>query len=83
MPLPLCYVRPVGCISNLWVSLPRAGKWARGPWSGSDEDETRVKEETQATLRCFPFDQPQPSGEMTCFLTGKPAKEVAVFAKAY
>lgn len=59
------------------------GKWARGPWSGSDEDETRVKEETQATLRCFPFDQPQPSGEMTCFLTGKPAKEVAVFAKAY
>ena len=34
-----------------------AGKWARGGWAASDDDERRVKEETQATLRCFPFDQ--------------------------
>lgn len=40
-----------------------------------------MKEETSATLRCFPFDQPQHSG--VCFLTGAPAKEVALFAKAY
>ena len=60
---------------------PLAGKWARGPWAGSDDDERRVKEETSATLRCFPFDQPQHSG--VCFLTGAPAKEVALFAKAY
>ncbi|PRW57492.1 prolyl-tRNA synthetase [Chlorella sorokiniana] len=57
------------------------GKWARGPWAGSDDDERRVKEETSATLRCFPFEQPQHSG--VCFLTGAPAKEVALFAKAY
>uniref|UniRef100_A0A0A0L6I6 proline--tRNA ligase n=1 Tax=Cucumis sativus TaxID=3659 RepID=A0A0A0L6I6_CUCSA len=25
------------------------GKWARGPWSASDQDELRVKEETRAT----------------------------------
>jgi prolyl-tRNA synthetase len=40
-----------------------------------------VKEETQATLRCFPFDQPAHSG--VCLKTGKPAKEVAIFAKSY
>jgi prolyl-tRNA synthetase len=59
----------------------KAGRWARGYWCGSDEDEVRVKEETQATLRCFPFDQPATGG--ACFLTGQPADEVAIFAKAY
>eukprot|EP00210_Caulerpa_lentillifera_P007724 g7370.t1 len=57
------------------------GKWARGPWCGTDEDEERVKLECQATLRCFPFDQPSEIGP--CLMTGKPAKEVAIFAKAY
>ncbi|CAN1746146.1 Proline--tRNA ligase, chloroplastic/mitochondrial [Linum perenne] len=57
------------------------GKWARGPWSASDEDEARVKEETGATIRCFPFDQPK--GTKTCLMTGQPAEEVAIFAKSY
>ncbi|EEF49065.1 proline--tRNA ligase, chloroplastic/mitochondrial [Ricinus communis] len=57
------------------------GKWARGPWSASDADELRVKEETGATIRCFPFEQPQ--GTKTCLMTGKPAEEVAIFAKSY
>jgi prolyl-tRNA synthetase len=58
-----------------------AGKWARGGWAGSDEQEKQIKEETQATLRCFPFDQP--AGPHTCFMTGAPAAEVALFAKSY
>ncbi|EFJ40277.1 hypothetical protein VOLCADRAFT_84558 [Volvox carteri f. nagariensis] len=58
-----------------------AGKWARGGWAASDEEEKRVKEETQATLRCFPFDQPP--GPHTCLMTGQPANEVAIFAKSY
>ncbi|GAV76295.1 tRNA-synt_2b domain-containing protein/HGTP_anticodon domain-containing protein/ProRS-C_1 domain-containing protein [Cephalotus follicularis] len=57
------------------------GKWARGPWSASDADELRVKEETGATIRCFPFEQPQ--GTKTCLMTGNPAEEVAIFAKSY
>uniref|UniRef100_A0A6N2N6V6 proline--tRNA ligase n=1 Tax=Salix viminalis TaxID=40686 RepID=A0A6N2N6V6_SALVM len=57
------------------------GKWARGPWSASDADEQRVKEETGATIRCFPFEQPQ--GTKTCLMTGSPAEEVAIFAKSY
>ena len=57
------------------------GRWARGRWAGSDDDERRVKEETGATLRCFPFEQP--GGEGPCLLTGAGAGEVAVFARAY
>ncbi|KAF3432947.1 hypothetical protein FNV43_RR24049 [Rhamnella rubrinervis] len=57
------------------------GKWARGPWSASDADELKVKEETGATIRCFPFEQPQ--GIKTCLMTGNPAEEVAIFAKSY
>ncbi|OVA14128.1 Aminoacyl-tRNA synthetase [Macleaya cordata] len=57
------------------------GKWARGPWSASDEEELRVKKETGATIRCFPFEQPQ--GLKTCLMTGNPAEEVAIFAKSY
>ncbi|KAL0358936.1 UNVERIFIED_CONTAM: Proline--tRNA ligase, chloroplastic/mitochondrial [Sesamum angustifolium] len=57
------------------------GKWARGPWSASDEEELKVKEETGATIRCFPFEQPQ--GTKKCLMTGNPADEVALFAKSY
>ena len=58
-----------------------SGKWARGAWAGSDAQEKLVKEETQATLRCIPFDQPE--GPHTCFMNGGPATEVAIFAKSY
>ncbi|XP_059312328.1 proline--tRNA ligase, chloroplastic/mitochondrial-like isoform X1 [Lycium ferocissimum] len=57
------------------------GKWARGPWSAGDEEELKVKEETGATIRCFPFEQPE--GPMKCLMTGNSADEVAIFAKSY
>ncbi|KAL0019002.1 hypothetical protein WJX79_005964 [Trebouxia sp. C0005] len=56
-------------------------KWARGPWAGSDADETKVKEETGATLRCIPFEQN--SNKSTCFFTGQSATETVIFAKAH
>ena len=55
--------------------------FARVWWAGSDEDELKVKEETKATIRCIPMDQP--GGEGVCFYTGKPAKEMAIFGRAY
>jgi len=39
-----------------------AGGWARGWWAGSGADEGKIKEETAATIRCFPFDQPGGNG---------------------
>ncbi|MDX2163272.1 MAG: proline--tRNA ligase [bacterium] len=57
------------------------GGFARGYWAGSDDDEARIKTETQATHRCYPLNQPEAPG--TCFYTGQPATRVALFAKAY
>ena len=55
--------------------------FARVWWAGDNAEETRVKEETKATIRCFPIDQPGGSG--TCFYTGKPADKIAIFGRAY
>lgn len=55
--------------------------FARVWWAGDNGDETRVKEETGATLRCFPLQQPEGTGR--CFYTGKRANKVALFGRAY
>ena len=55
--------------------------FARAWWAGDSDDELRVKEETKATVRCIPFEQPEGSG--TCFFSGRPATQMAVFARAY
>jgi len=57
------------------------GKWARCGWEGSDEDEKAIKEKLGATIRCFPFEQPESKGN--CIQTGEPARRVCIFAKAY
>jgi prolyl-tRNA synthetase len=57
------------------------GGWARGWWAGTGEDEGRIKEETGATIRCFPFDQP--GGQGKCLFSGQQADKIALFAKAY
>ena len=61
--------------------LDSEGGFVRVHWAGAGEDEDRIKEETKATIRCFPFDGQGDEG--VCFYTGKPAKEVALFARAY
>jgi prolyl-tRNA synthetase len=58
-----------------------AGGWARGWWGGTGDDEGRIKDETGATIRCFPFDQPEAKGK--CFMTGGDAQQLALFARAY
>ena len=57
------------------------GAWARAWWGGADADELAVKDDTGATIRCFPFDQPDRNGK--CVLTDKSAERIALFAKAY
>ena len=52
------------------------------PWDGTAETESKIKEDTQATIRCIPFnvDQSNPGTDM---VSGKPAKYKALIAKAY
>ncbi|XP_027162177.1 proline--tRNA ligase, chloroplastic/mitochondrial isoform X1 [Coffea eugenioides] len=75
-----CNIVDVSSYDELKEAISQ-GKWARGPWSARDEDELKIKEETGATIRCFPFEQPQ--GTKSCLMTGSPAEEVAIFAKSY
>ncbi|HZU87262.1 MAG TPA: proline--tRNA ligase [Anaerolineaceae bacterium] len=55
--------------------------WALSWWCGSVECEAKIKEDTKATTRCIPLDQPGGHGQ--CIVCGQPASEKAYFAKAY
>lgn len=55
--------------------------FARCYWAGTTEDEKRIQEETRATIRCIPLDQPQQAGH--CVYTGKETSQQVIFARAY
>lgn len=50
-------------------------------WDGTPETEARIKEETKATIRCIPLDQPDEEG--VDMLTGKPSHKRVIIARAY
>ncbi len=50
-------------------------------WDGTSETETLIKDETKATIRCIPFDNPLEDGK--CIRTGKPSSQRVLFARAY
>jgi prolyl-tRNA synthetase len=50
-------------------------------WDGTVETETKIKEETKATIRCIPFDSPEEEGK--CVYSGKPSKRRVLFARSY
>ena len=50
-------------------------------WDGSAETEARIKEETQATIRCVPFGYEQTPG--IDMVSGRPAKCRVIIARAY
>jgi prolyl-tRNA synthetase len=62
-------------------ALEEQGGFLRVHWAGSGEDEDRIKEETKATIRCFPLDPPEGPGR--CFYTGEETDRIAVFGRAY
>ena len=55
--------------------------WALSWWCESEACETKVKEDTKATTRCVPLDQP--TGEGKCIVCGQRATKKIYFARAY
>ena len=55
--------------------------FAFSPWCGSGDCEAKIKEETRATMRCIPLEQPGSGGK--CVYCGAEANEQAIFARAY
>lgn len=50
-------------------------------WCGASACEEKIKEDTKATMRCIPIEQPGGSGP--CVYCGQPSKEKGIFARAY
>ncbi len=61
--------------------------FAHAWWCGAPECEQKVKDDTKATTRNIPLDQPggatAASGTGHCVVCGEEAKEVAIWARAY
>jgi prolyl-tRNA synthetase len=50
-------------------------------WDGTPETEEKIKEQTKATIRCIPLDNPLEDG--ICIISGNPSKQRVLFARAY
>lgn len=55
--------------------------WAFSYWCESRECEAKIKEDTKATTRNIPFDQPEHGGH--CIVCGAPARRKVYIAKSY
>ncbi len=62
-------------------SLIDKGGYIKMMWCGDETCENKIKEDTNATSRCIPFEQ-EHFGD-TCPVCGKKASKVVLFAKAY
>jgi len=57
------------------------GGFLKSHWCGDGACETKVQEETKATIRCIPFDEADEKGK--CVVCGKASPKRVIFAKAY
>jgi prolyl-tRNA synthetase len=55
--------------------------FARAYWAGSSADEQCLQDETRATIRVIPFEQPEKPGR--CVYTGRETSQQVIFARAY
>jgi prolyl-tRNA synthetase len=55
--------------------------WADAWWCEQAACEAQIKDDTRATTRCIPLDQP--GGKGTCIRCGEPATRRAIFARSY
>lgn len=53
------------------------------PWKCDDHNEKLIKDETKATLRCYPTDLQHEHVGKKCFYSGQSATHMAIFARAY
>ena len=58
------------------------GGFVKCGWDGKEETEKNIKNDTNATIRCIPFNQDNAT-KIKCIFSNKPAKYEVIFAKAY
>jgi len=57
------------------------GGFIMAHWDGTPETESKIKEETKATIRCIPVDSKEEKGN--CVYSGRPSSRRVLFAVAY
>jgi prolyl-tRNA synthetase len=72
--------RTVETYEEFKVEIEKGG-FILAHWDGTAETESKIKEETQATIRCIALDQVPEVGK--CMVTGNPSTGRVIFAKAY
>jgi prolyl-tRNA synthetase len=73
--------RPVDSWEDFKDTLEKKSGFLLAHWCGDGKCEEKIKEETKATIRCIPFNQPDEEGG--CVLCGGKSKKRVIFAKAY
>jgi len=71
----------VATLDELYERVATNAGFSVAGWCGDEECETKIKNDSRATIRCLPFDQPEDKGD--CVVCGRQATERAVFARAY
>ncbi len=61
--------------------LEEKGGFIKAHWDGTTETELKIKEETKATIRCIPNEEPESPGK--CVYSGETSSRKVLFAKAY
>lgn len=74
-------IRNVETMDEFKQVLEEKAGFISAHWDGTTETELQIKEETGATIRCIPVDNPLENG--SCILTGKPSTQRVLFARAY
>ncbi len=77
----LDHITEVHSLEELKDVVDNKGGYAKMMWSGSQEVENYIKEQTNATARCMPFNQ-TPFDDKDP-INGEAATKVVLFAKAY
>jgi prolyl-tRNA synthetase len=61
--------------------LDQKGGFISAHWDGTSETENKIKEETKATIRCIPLNNPLENGK--CIYSGNASSQRVLFARAY
>jgi len=74
-------IRTVRSYDEFKKTLETKGGFVRACWCGKSECESKIKEDTGATIRTVPLQKEETFGN--CVLCGEKAKDVVYFARAY
>lgn len=71
----------VTSVDELYTRVRENAGFSLVGWCGSETCEAKVKQDSRATIRCIPFEQPDELG--TCIVCGQQATAQVVMARAY